>query len=579
MNIICPKSIWILTLITSFSFSLQSQHIQLSELILPPTESGIQQYYELDVDLESIRKDLQEAPLLNSGASGTQIQLPTADGRFHTFEVWEAPIMAAGLAEKAPTLKNYKGRDIDHPQRGVRLNIGTRGLFAAIYDEKDKSYIQTPGKYAEVHRLYYSKHTYSNWSCDVDEGELLPEGKVRDQPETNNCTQLGDQLYTYRLVVATSGEFWNLNNMGAGLPDVLQALNDRVADMLIPYERDVAMTFQLVDSNDKVMYDDAATDPYTNPTSTSTSINQAETAIENNFDDADYDIGQGYHEITCGGGCVWAGLAGTPVACRDGNKGRAYTYQPNDIATNTVFSHEFGHQLGCLHCNYGCGSSGCHRVEPGQGKTIMSTSADCSAADNYGSRVDFFHARSIDAIKEYTLNGDFNNSNNSCNVFTFSGFPCVAQSATGNGIPTSNANPNSLNLTIPISTPFFLEGAASDPDSDPWTANWVDYNSDPTNSSVPDNAGNSTTAPLFRWFEPSSEVIRYFPQLSSILNGNNTTGTGEVLPSVGRTMDFRFIVRDNATPYGALACDEITVTVDGGSGPFEVTSQNAGAAW
>jgi hypothetical protein len=107
----------------------------------------------------------------------------------------------------------------------------------------------------------------------------------------------------------------------------------------------------------------------------------------------------------------------------------------------------------------------------------------------------------------------------------------------------------------------------------------VDYNTDPNNSVIPDNAGTSTTAPLFRWFDPDGEVIRYFPQISSILNGNSTTGTGEVLPAVGRTMDFRFIVRDNASPYGGLACDELTVTVDGNSGPFEVTSQNAGATW
>ena len=106
----------------------------------------------------------------------------------------------------------------------------------------------------------------------------------------------------------------------------------------------------------------------------------------------------------------------------------------------------------------------------------------------------------------------------------------------------------------------------------------MDYNSDPDMTSIPDDAHDIPTAPLFRWFQPNTDVIRYFPQLSSILNGN-TTGTGEVLPSVGRTMDFRFIVRDNASDYGALACDELTITVDGNSGPFEVTSQNAGATW
>jgi len=194
--------------------------------------------------------------------------------------------------------------------------------------------------------------------------------------------------------------------------------------------------------------------------------------------------------------------------------------------------------------------------------------------------VDFFHARSIDAILEYSLNGNFNFSSSSCTPSQVFGWSlCVDQESSGNGIPTSDADPNGLNLNIPISTPFFLEGSASDPEGDPWTANWVDYNSDPDMTATPQNAHDIATAPLFRWFQPSTDVIRYFPQLSSILNGNTTAGTGEVLPSVGRTMDFRFIVRDNASPYGALACDELTVMVDGNSGPFEVTSQNAGATW
>ncbi len=569
-------SVWV------FGWSLSAQTVQLSDLTIAGPDAGIQKYYELEVDMDAVRAQLKDAPSLGSELPGRQIQLPTADGQWHTFELWEAAIMMEGLAKRFPMIKNLKGRAIDNPRLGIRLNYGPRGLFAVMHDDKDKSYIQTPGLYAEKHRLYFSKHTRSNWTCDVDDTNLAPDGEPAHSSKSNNCTVLGDQLFTYRIVVATTGEFWNLN--GGNLTDVLNALNNRLADMLIPYERDLSMTFQLVDSNYIVMYNDPSTDPFPDPTNTVVSLDDAQFDIEAHFDPAHYDIGHGYHEIICGGGCGFGGLAGVAVGCRDGSKARGYTFQPNDIVDNTVFSHEFGHQLGCRHCNYGCNSSGCHRVEPGQGVTIMSTSANCSNADDYGDRVDYFHARSIDAILEYTENGLFNFLGSNCSQGTISGWSkCVSESPTNNGIPTSDANPNALNLTIPKSTPFFLEGAASDPDSDPWTANWVDYNSDPDNSVIPDNAGTSTTAPLFRWFQPDGEVIRYFPQLSSILNGNNTTGTGEVLPSVGRTMDFRFIVRDNSivstSGTGALACDELTVTVDGNSGPFEVTSQNAGATW
>src|SRR6056297_1232119 len=563
---------------------LQAQAVQLSNQVRGSIDEGIEQYYILEVDLDAVRTQLKDAPPLGSEAPGRLISLPTADGEFHTFELWEAPIMMEGLANRFPMIKNFKGRAVDNPLLGIRLNYGPRGLFAVMHDEKDKSYIQTPGLYSDKHRLYYSKHTVANWTCDVDDSNLDPGGKPASSPKSNNCTVLGDQLFTYRLVVATTGEFWNLN--GGNITDVLNALNNRLADMLIPYERDLSMTFVLVDSNDIVMYDDPATDPFPDPTNTGASLDDAEQDIEAHFDPAHYDIGHGYHEIICGVSCGFGGLAGVAVGCRDGNKARGYTFQPNDIVDNTVFSHEFGHQLGCRHTIYGCGNTGCHRVEPGQGVTIMSTSAGCTAADEYADRVDFFHARSIDAILEYTQNGDFNNPNNSCNIFTYSGFPCATTSSTNNGVPTSDANPNALTpqyLTIPKNTPFFLEGAASDPDSDPWTANWVDYNSDSDMTAVPQDAHDIATAPLFRWFPPGTDVIRYFPQLSSILNGNTTTGTGEVLPSVGRTMDFRFIVRDNSitstTGTGALACDELTVTVDGNSGPFVVTSQNSGATW
>jgi len=558
--------------------SIYGQAIEIGNQVLSTQDAGIQLYYELEVDMGAVRAQLKNAPPLGSEQPGRQIQLPTADGIWHTFELWDAPIMMEGLAKRFPMIKNLKGRAIDNPRLGIRLNYGPRGLFAVMHDDKDKSYIQTPGLYAEKHRLYFSKHTRSNWTCEVDETNLAPGGKPSASPKSNNCTELGGQLFTYRIVVATTGEFWNLN--GGNSSAVMNALTNRLAGMLIPYERDLSMTFVLVGNNDIVMYDDPMSDPFTNPTDPGVSIDQAQSAIQDSFNVADYDIGHGYHEITCGtGGCSWGGLAGTPVACRDAFKASAWTFQPNDRVDNTVFSHEFGHQLGCLHTIYGCGNTGCHRMEPGRGVTIMSTGAGCTPQDNYASRVDYFHARSIDAILNYTLNGEFNTGSN-CNVTTYSGFPCATTSPTNNGIPTSDANPNALNLTIPKSTPFFLEGAASDPDNDPLTTSWVDYNSDPNMTSIPDDAHDIPTAPLFRWFQPDGEVIRYFPQLSSILAGN-TNGTGEVLPSVGRTMDFRFIVRDsdNASGYGALACDELTVTVDENSGPFEVTSQNSGATW
>lgn len=538
---------------------------------------GVTDIYELFIQVPDLQEQLLTAPPLNSEDQGVLIQLPLANGEFQTFELYDAPLMQEGLANKYPEIRNFKGFDIDRPERHIRLNIGPLGVFAIIADTEDQTIIQPLVGERERHELYFSRNTYSNWSCETSHEEQL-KSEQDFKESTNNCTVNGTDYYTYDIVVTTTGEFYNLN--GGTMSSALNALTNRLAAMVIPYERDLAMTFQLVSNNDIVMFTDPSTDPFSAPTNSGVSIDEAENTIEANFSNSEYDIGHGYHEITCGSGCFYGGLAGVAVACLNGAKARGWTYQPNDIATNTVWSHEFGHQLSCWHTNYGCGNTGCHRYEPGEGATIMSTGAGCSNDDDYTNRVDFFHAKSIDAILEFTNNGNFNNQNNNCNLSSYSGWNSCAQlTSTGNTPPTVTANHNGLNLIVPVNTPFFLEGTATDPEGDPMTYTWEDYNTNVNNSSTPQNSANSTTAPLFRWFQPNSETSRLFPQLSSILAGNSTAGTGEVLPTVGRTMDFRFIARDNAMPYGALACDEITVTVDGGSGPFEITSQNSGASW
>ena len=202
--------IFVITGVILFLFgSMYGQAIEIGNQVLSTQDAGIQQYYELEVDMDAVRAQLKNAPPLGSEQPGRQIQLPTADGQWHTFELWDAPIMMEGLAKRFPMIKNLKGRAIDNPRLGIRLNYGPRGLFAVMHDDKDKSYIQTPGLYADKHRLYFSKHTRSNWTCDVDDTNLIPDGNHTHRSKSNNCTVLGDQLFTYRIVVATTGEFWN----------------------------------------------------------------------------------------------------------------------------------------------------------------------------------------------------------------------------------------------------------------------------------------------------------------------------------------------------------------------------------
>ncbi|MEO5945964.1 MAG: T9SS type A sorting domain-containing protein, partial [Chitinophagaceae bacterium] len=167
-----------------------------------------------------------------------------------------------------------------------------------------------------------------------------------------------------------------------------------------------------------------------------------------------------------------------------------------------------------------------------------------------------FHTRSYDAIVAYSTAGTGNS--------------CPVTSNTGNGVPTVNAG---ANYTIPISTPFKLTGSGSDPDGDPLTYCWEEFDLGPAG---PPNV-STTTGPIFRSFNPVTSTSRTFPKLLDILN--NTTTKGEILPSIARTMTFRLTARDNRAGGGGVNYAAMTLDVSATAGPFAVTSPNSAVSW
>ena len=148
---------------------------------------------------------------------------------------------------------------------------------------------------------------------------------------------------------------------------------------------------------------------------------------------------------------------------------------------------------------------------------------------------------------------------------------CFTTTSTGNIVPVINSI--TKNKTIPKSTPFSLSGAASDANAgDVLSYSWEGTNIGtvtPTTSTLLD----PTKAPFFRSYEPVSTGTRIFPRLEAILNGTNTA-RGDKLPSVGIATTHRLTVRDNA---GGVTYGNVTVTVDGNSGPFLETTNLDGS--
>jgi len=146
-------------------------------------------------------------------------------------------------------------------------------------------------------------------------------------------------------------------------------------------------------------------------------------------------------------------------------------------------------------------------------------------------------------------------------------------------LPNANSAPTVTTVstvTVPSSTPLFLDAVGNDTDNDPLTYTWEQYNNEIAEAIPP--LPTNTQGPSFRSLPPSAESGRYLPNLSAVING--TTPTWEVLPSVARTMDFRVTVRDNST--NGIACtaeDDIEITTVS-DGPFLVTSPTtSGVVW
>jgi hypothetical protein len=156
---------------------------------------------------------------------------------------------------------------------------------------------------------------------------------------------------------------------------------------------------------------------------------------------------------------------------------------------------------------------------------------------------------------------------------TAGGGSCPVETPTNNLPPTADAG---LDVTIPKSTPFRLQGTATDPDGgNVLSHSWEQMNNQagtmpPVNTSV--------FGPMFRSIDPLPDPERYMPNLSTVLTGQ-TQNTWEVVPSVARTMNFRYTVRDNVAGGASSASDNMVVTVDGTAGPFVVTSQMTAVTW
>ncbi len=523
------------------------------------------QYRTLSLDADALHALLAQAPLEFSAEAQTnltEISLPLPDGGYGRFRFVESPVMEPGLAAKYPEIKTYLGSGIDDPQARLRFDWTPHGFHAMILSDGDTVFVD-PYLWGDTQTyVSYFKSAYPSMHQGFVKYEPLGNPHALDdlvQQVREQKITVGEQLRTYRTAIAATGEYTQFHGgtVPLALAEIVTALN-RVTGV---YERDVAVRMVLVATNNLIIYTNGATDPYTNDDGFAM-LDENQANLDAVIGDANYDIG---HVFSTGGG----GVAALGAPCVSGTKAQGVTGSPSPVGDPFYIdyvAHEMGHQFGANHTfnsvTGSCGGSNRNAstaYEPGSASTIMGYAGICGADDLQPNSDDDFHSASFDEMIAYTQLGQGNT--------------CAVVTNTGNLPPVVDAGVGGF--TIPKNTPFKLTGSATDPDGDPLTYDWEEFDLGPAGS--PNSP--SGNAPIFRSFVAVSTPERVFPKMTDIVN--NTQTIGELLPSYARSLTFRLMVRDNhvSPSAGGVSYDTIAFSVSGTAGPFLVTAPNTPVSW
>lgn len=524
-----------------------------------------QEFRLFQIDLIMARQILSSCPHQDNVQlrhSSFYMELPHPDGHTGVFKIVENQLMHPGLAAAYPDFKTYSGQGIDDPAATLKFEI-TRYGFHAMVISPNGSYFINPVSgdvymsYLKLNAIRRTEPFICHTESNTTEDEM--HNRIENALAGNSNRTIEGQLRTYRLALACTGEYatYHGGTKASALAAMIVAMN-RVNGV---YEREFGITMQLVPNDTVLIFLNAGTDPYTNNNG-ATMLGQNQTTCDNLIGNANYDIG---HVFSTGGG----GIAQLAVPCKTNQKARGVTglsAPVGDAFYIDYVCHEMGHQYGANHTFNTTVSSCSGNIntstawEPGSGSTIMSYAGICGSQNLQNFSNDYFHTGSFDEIINYTQL----NVGNNCPVLT----------TVSNLAPVITSLPS--NQIIPLNTPFRLTAVANDPDGDPFTYCWEQYDLGPSGT-WNNPSGN---APIFRSFLPVSSPTRLFPKLQNILNNNTTIG--EIKPSYARQLKFRCTVRDNILGGAGVTYNDtpVTLTVDGNSGPFEVTSQNtSGIVW
>ena len=343
----------------------------------------------------------------------------------------------------------------------------------------------------------------------------------------------GDTLRVFRAAISSMGEFTQLNG---GVTNTAVLIEQWLNDINDIYGREYCMRFELIPNNNQLIFANAATDPW--PTLPSGSfactnagiiLSEQEGVVDGIIGAANYDVSHVIVGPPYSGGCAGS--------LKNGMSGGL---------NHSVSRHEMGHQFTQRHT---INHTGKDNFEPENGNwTIQGGNAN-----GYAHGVSYHQLAAF--LKTIPTAG--------------------IKVPTGNTIPTIYVGPD---VVIPISTPFTINAASTDPD----TGDSLTYVFDNMSRGIPQFIPviHDTVGALFMRLLPDTSSSRTFPKMSDVI-ANNNVNAQEQLPTRARIMDIRVTVNDNhkmtyknqLINASGINSDDIMITV-APAGPFEVTSQS-----
>gem|GEM_PF-3274143 len=573
----------------------------------------------VDLDVPSIKDWLTNAPNENSAAAANTaivIDLPLVNGENISVKVLESPM----VFNNKSGIRTYSFIGFEDPSYSGRLMVSDRGLDVHMLAPNGRFLIEPTQFGVAAHTVTRMTGEYPHLANDA----LRPDGYVHKHAEEEQLHEhdatarnlaatpydIGAQIRKFRMHVIVDREYslaaTNLANPTRA--QVFAAITAAVNAMNVLYVRDMAVLLTLDEASQTIYIganpnsfvaqgaaqiwhnESLAHHGFLEGNSTSDGAGGTNPVVPRNS----YDVGHlfsGRVQANTGGGGV-AFLAGVctddlenggPLKAGAGSG----VEDPEGSSWVDLLAHEFTHQFNADHTWSGdsgfCTSNqfstdGGSAYEPGGGSTIVSYATICDEDNipNQGN-TSYYHTNSIKQVDDWIEGAA----------------TCEINVASGNQVPDpSTATSGCIaNYVIPIRTPFYIAGSATDGNTplSQLTYTWEQFNNsldrfDPIDGPGLKNGNN--LYPIFRSFAPSSSASRTFPQISTLLSGKyngdaqnaaaltQANWQGELLPEVTGNITMRLTVRDNNTTAGGVEVEDLDIAV-AGSMPFSVTSQNS----